>query len=217
LINNLIDARGYVTTNDVNNLIDARGYVTTADVNNLIDGRGYVTATEVQNLINTAVANATTTLQQQIDNLQTQITNVQNNGTSVAEILGVSNTSSDGKFAFNGQQGVRAATEMCKASFANVSTAHLCSSDEVRQAISTGNFDASIDDVTTWAAPNHVELDAETCQNFLYDSGDVAQGTTIRVDINHTSNGGGGNATGPVVFYARGQDCGTAHQVLCCR
>ena len=168
--------------------------------------------TNVTNLTNEVNTNTTN-----VENLTTNVTNIQNNGTSVAEILGVSATSSDGKFSFGGQQGVRAATEMCKSTFTDVSTAHLCSSDEVRQAISTGNFNANIDDVTTWAAPNHVELDAETCQNFLYNSGDVAAGTTIKVDINHSSNGGGGNATGPVVFYARGQGCGTARRVLCCR
>jgi hypothetical protein len=223
-INALIDARDYLNeaaiTVLVNSLIDARGYVTTADVNNLIDARGYVTEAEVQTLINNATSTLQTQisdLQNQVNNLETQVTNVQNNAAGAVEILGLSAQSSSGKFAFGGKQGVQAATEMCKATFANVTTAHLCSSNEVSMALMTGNYDASIDNTTTWASPSHLDNHREACQNFLYNSGDVASGTTITVEVNYTSDGGAGGGVGPVVTYNRNLGCNTARQVLCCR
>jgi uncharacterized coiled-coil protein SlyX len=155
-------------------------------------------------------------LQDQIDALQTAINNLNNNNNTAdvsAEILGQSNQSSSGKFTFNGQSGVRAATEMCKATFANVSTSHLCTREEITKALAQGNYPNL--NTTTWIADS-TNL-GQTCQDLLYNSGDVAVGMTITVNTSYTSNGGGGGATGPVSSINTNQGCGTSRTVLCCR
>jgi hypothetical protein len=102
---------------------------------------------------------------------------------------------------------------MCKATFANVSTSHLCTREEITKALAQGNYPNL--DTTTWIADS-TDL-AQTCQDLLYNSGDVAVGMTITVDTSYTSNGGGGGATGPVSSINTNQGCGTSRTVLCCR
>ena len=227
LINTIVDARGYLNQAQIQDLIDAAIAGVNATVANL---QGQVTTLQTQvgdlqtqvNNLQTQLTTEVTDLQNQIDALNNNNNNNNNTGSVEAEVLGVSNQASDGKFQFNGQNGVRAATEMCKASYANVATAHLCTHDEVARALSLGNYNNNIDGVTTWtvdygdpnflADPNNMK----SCQGLLYDSGDVANGITITVNTDYTSGGGGGSATG-AIFEIRTSACNVERRVLCCR
>jgi hypothetical protein len=241
-VEGLIDQRGYLSQAAIEALIDARGYLNQAAITNLInqliDARGYLSQAEITNLINTAVTNAAnaanaqiTNLSNQLNTLNAQVTNLQNQvnnlnvGAAVEpEVLGLSNTASTGRFSFNGQQGIRAANEMCKASFANVATAHFCSVDEVTRALALGNVDASVNNQETWTVAtsvvegfNATDSLFNTCQNLLYSSGDVANGTYLTVSLGYTSAGGGGGGTGDVVKVTRNRGCGNSRKVMCCR
>ena len=231
----------------VNQLIDARGYLNQAAitdlVNNLINARGFVTEAEVTALIATAVntVNATiAALQQQVTNLQNtvnaqgqQITNLQNTvnslqatvtalqatvnnlnvNASLPEIVGVTANTTSGKVQFGGANGVRGATNMCNAAFAG---SHFCTLDEASRALALGRVNANISGVATWAIGFNPNKGAN-CQNLLYNSGDVATGTSLVIDLNYTSNGGGGNANGYLVTQNTNVNCGTALKLLCCK
>ena len=137
-------------------------------------------------------------------------------------ILGPSADEGQGKFEFQGHQGVRAAGEMCKTSYANHATAHYCSPGEVQAALSVGNYENNINGVETWMFPtwiqhnngNDFEGDNDFCQSLLYNSGHVAQGTsmTILLDTGSTSEG-----TGIRMAFNNNRACSTALRVLCCR
>jgi len=215
------DLEGYITADQ----LDARGYITAAALEPFATDQDLNDAVDVlDNDINAARA----ALQADIDDLSAQVAAlaaaVQNQG---AFILGRSQQTSNGKFAFNGQNGMQAANAMCQASFAAEPTAHFCSPDEVVRAVAASGFDAdnaaAFNNVTTWTVAQATNGDRgnaslhSTCQNLLYDSGDVASGTTLAVQIGYTSNGGGGNATGNVVQIAQEVGCGGNHPVLCCR
>ena len=233
---------GGLDADDVNALIDARGYLNagaiTALVNGLIAQGNYLSAAEINALINTAVATINTridglqtqvttmqgqvtTMQGQITELQTAIQALQNQG-SAPFILGPSSTSSNGKFEFGGEQGVRAAGEMCRATFPNDPTAHYCSLGEIQSALSVGNFPANINNVETWVFPswiainngNNFEGDNDFCQSLLYNSAHAAQGTamTVLTNANSTSNG-----TGIRIAFNHNRSCQNALQVMCCR
>ena len=239
LINDILLERAYLNQAQVQTLIDnsIAGLINdvstlTTRVGNLeaqvgtLQGQVNTLETTVDNLENTV-----NTLQQQITNLTTLVNNntnqINNNTNQInnnnnnnnnnvdvsAEILGQSAQTSLGKITFNGLSGVRGATEMCKATFNNVATAHLCTREEITKALGQGNYPAL--NSTTWIADS-TNL-GQTCQDLLYDSQDVAVGMTITVNTNYTSNGGGGNATGPVSFVNTNQSCRTDLSVLCCR
>ena len=232
-----------LSADDVNQLIDARGYLDTAAitalVNTLIDARNYLTA----DVIDARIANAVdvvnqriNTLQNQVDdleilvnnntttlgNLQIQIDNIQNNAATSSEILGLSDQAQTGKFIFGGFNGLQAAHEMCQSSYAAVSTAHLCSNGEVMRAVSRGAFPNAISGVDTWAAMSVDFTRAggshfNNCQSFMYSSGDVADGTVLRVEADTLSSGGGGGVTGHLVNLLPNQGWGTSRRILCCR
>lgn len=231
----------------VNALIDLRNYLSSAEitvlVNQLIDARGFVTEAQVTALITAAVntVNATiAALQQQVTNLQNtvnaqgqQITNLQNTvnslqatvtalqatvnnlnvNASLPEIVGVTANTTSGKVQFGGANGVRGATNMCNAAFAG---SHFCTLDEASRALALGRVNANISGVATWAIGFNPNKGAN-CQNLLYNSGDVATGTSLVIDLNYTSNGGGGNANGYLVTQNTNVNCGTALKLLCCK
>jgi hypothetical protein len=207
LITQLIDARTYLNQAQIQALIDTSIAGLINDINTL--------NTDVDNLENTVntLQNTVNTLQTDLTALTTIVNNNNNNVDVSSEILGQSAQTSNGRFTFNGQSGVRGATEMCKATFANVATSHLCTQEEITKALGQGNYPNL--NSTTWIADS-TNL-GQTCQDLLYNSGDVAVGMTITVNTNYTSNGGGGGATGPVSFVNSNQACGTARTVLCCR
>ena len=242
IVEEVLDGQNYLTAADL------EGYVTAAE----LDARGYITAAALEDYVTdaelaAAVAASEAAIQDEIDfavnaardasaadlaaavaALEAQIAavagGVQAQG---AFLLGRSQQTSNGKFAFNGQNGMQAANAMCQATFAAEATAHFCSPDEVVRAIAASGFDANnaaaFNNVTTWTVAQATNGDRgnaslhSTCQNLLYDSGDVANGTTMEVKINYTSNGGGGNATGNVVQIAQEVGCGQNLPVLCCR
>ena len=77
-------------------------------------------------------------------------------------------------------------------------------------------MNANISGVETWAIGFNPNKGAN-CQNLLYNSGDVATGTTITIDLNYTSNGGGGGVTGYLVTQNTARGCPTALKLLCCK
>ncbi|MBM4291307.1 MAG: hypothetical protein FJ138_07620 [Deltaproteobacteria bacterium] len=246
LVNQLIDARGYLNqaaiTALVNQLIDARGFVTEAQVNaaisaavntinaaiaalqqqvtnlqNTVNAQGQQ-VTNLQNTVNAQNANITNlqnqvnTLQQSLTALQAQVNNLNVNGTQ-PEIVGVSGTATGGKIQFGGLNGIRGASASCNATVAG---SHVCTLDEATRALALGRVNAAVSGVETWSLGFNPNKGAN-CQNFLYNSGDVATGTTMTINLNYTSNGGGGGANGYLVDMATNRACATALRVLCCK
>lgn len=228
-VNALIDARNYLSEDAINALIDARNYVDEADVNALIDARNYVSRDEIEQLIDARVQQVVQqelqNVQNQIQQLQQQIQNIQAGGGGAPYILGRSAQSSTGRFTFNGSNGLAAANAMCQATFADEPTAHLCGFDEVQRALATSSYNQNnnFSNVVTWTVAPALSAGqfagslANTCQNLMYNSGDVARGTTLRAILNYQSNGGGGGLTGHAFVVQREVGCGGNFPVLCCR
>lgn len=187
--------------------------------------------TQIQAAVNALVQNRIQPLEDAVAQLQ----NARN-----AYILGVSAQASTGAFNFGGKQGVAAATEMCRASFADETNAHLCSLSEINNALATSSYDdtnlAAWDNVATWTITGVHALYSggaynttgdynpaadslsTSCNNFLYNSADVAKGTTVRVDIDFNSFGvGGAGRVGDAFRVQPGVACSTSLPVLCCR
>ncbi len=237
------DLEGYVTAAD----LDARGYITAAALEPYVTDaelaavlEGYVTDAELaaaitasetglRDDIDFAVGQARQQTAQDIAALRADLeaaiaavaNGVQAQG---AFILGRSAEQSNGFFSFNGQTGLRAANEMCRATFANEATAHFCTPDEAVRAIAANAFDANnqnaFNGVAMWTVSQATNSAARgtnsfnnTCQNLLYNSADVANGITMTVDFDFA----GRRASGNVVRVAQEQSCQVAHPVLCCR
>jgi hypothetical protein len=240
-VNALIDARGYLNTDAVNALIDARGYLNTDAVNALIDNRNYLNANEVDARIAAAINQVNTrlvTLEGNVANLQNTVNQLQalavtiqaaladaQNQATLPFVLGTSNQASNGWFQFtdnngNQYQGVRAAGEMCKASYPNDANAHFCSLSEVQTAMSVGNYNPNINNQETWAFPSWSKNDggfagdADFCQSLLYNSADAATGTSVRILTEAQSTRGG---LGVRFAFNDNRGCGTQLRVLCCR
>jgi len=161
-------------------------------------------------------------LNAQISALQTQINNLQ-----TPYILGRSAQTSNGRFSFGGQNGIRAANAMCVSSFPSTPSAHLCTLSELQRAIAANSYDsgnaATFDNLNTWSA-NTIEASntrtsglTNTCQGLMYNSADNASGTRVSVDLGYTSTGNGGGVTGDVVKVDINIGCGSNMPVLCCR
>lgn len=234
-INALIDARGYLNTDAINALIDARGYLNADAINALIDNRNYLNAAEIDARIAAAVAVVNTrvntlegnltNLTNTVNDLRNRINALENQGQGLPFILGTSNQASDGWFQFTDNnnvqyQGVRAAGEMCKASYPNDANAHFCSMSEVQTALSVGSFNANINNQETWVFPSWSKNDGgfagdnDFCQSLLYNSADAATGTSVRVLTEAASTRGG---LGVRLAYNDNRGCGTELRVLCCR
>lgn len=227
-----LDARGYITAAALEGYVtDAElaaaleGYVTDAELAAAIAASEAATQDEIDFAVNQARTAAAQDLAAAVAALEAQIAQV-GNGVQAqgAFILGRSAQTSNGAFAFNGQFGIRAAHEMCQASFANEGTAHMCTPDEVVRAVSANALDANnrgaIDQQETWTvaqATNGNGSNRNSCQNLLYNSGDVANGSTLTVDFDYVSNGGGGNLTGNIVDVRQNRACNLNLPVLCCR
>lgn len=224
-VNVLIDARNYQSVDAINALIDARNYLDTDAVNALIDARNYLNEAQIQALIDASVAAAIAGLQVQIDNLANQVNNFEANGGGlVGYILGVSNSTTTGLVNFNGQTGLRGAEAMCQASYAGEATAHLCTQAEVERAVATEGWsnNPNFNNQTTWTMGASPTTGAafngslgNTCQNMMYNSGDIARGTVLSINLNlNPANRG---TTGPAFNVSQNIGCGGNHPVLCCR
>ena len=228
-VNALIDARNYVNTDGVNALIDARNYLNADGVNALIDARNYLDEAAIIALIDARIAANQVNVDVQIANLQAQIDALGNNnggGGGTGYILGRSAQTSNGRFTFNNVNGMAAADAMCKASFANEATAHLCTTSEVEQSLSTGNYNqnGNINNVNTWTLGGVIRGDAfansslaNNCYNLMYNSGDAARGTRLNIQLNAQSPGNGGGVNGRTFNVQRDIGCNTNMPVMCCR
>ena len=184
-----------------------------------------VNAQAVQlNALNVQIVN----LQNVVNNLQNVVNQVANNVGGAAFILGVSAATTDGRIhhAATGRNGIAGATAMCRTTFANEATAHLCTADEVNRALSTTQYTANgnFNNVDTWSVGPALDTGSfgnstyrNSCQNLMYNSGDAARGTKLRVTLNRASDGGGGGLTGDAFDIQRDVACPTALPVLCCR
>ena len=237
-----VDARGYITGADVDArnyvtgaALDARNYATRGYVDTLradvsrtyvttaaLEARGFITAAALDPYATSAALDA---LVARVDQLEDELDQVA--AATGSFLLGRSNQTSNGRFSFNGSTGIQAANAMCRATYVNEPTAHFCSPDEVFRAVASGAYNAanaaSFDNVFTWTVTQGAITSrganslTGNCQNLLYNSGDAANGTRIRVDIDYRSNGNGGGITGDVVQIQQEVGCGNNHPVLCCR
>ena len=84
-------------------------------------------------------------------------------------------------------------------------------------ALSRGAFaEPNFNNQIVWTVPAGKRAD-QTCQALLYNSGDVATGTAMRLNTNYQSNGGGGGVTGRLITLVEDRGCATSYRVLCCR
>ena len=188
----------FVNADDLAAAVD--GLVDADDLAAAVDG--LVDADEVQAIVDQAVADA--------------VANVQQGRRPY--ILGISNQQSNGRFSFNNVHGMEAATEMCRATYANEATAHMCTPAEANWAMSMSAWgdQPNFSNVIVWTNPAGKTAD-QTCQSLKYNSGDVATGTAMRLTLNHQSNGNGGGVTGHLFTLLENRGCGTSYRVLCCR
>ncbi|MEZ4433771.1 MAG: hypothetical protein R3F65_15295 [bacterium] len=225
-----LDARGYVTTA----ALDARGYLRAGDLDGYVttaalDARGYVStaALDARGYVTTAALDARDyATSAQVAALAVELNALRGQVGGRAYLLGRSNQTSSGRFSFGGRNGLRAATAMCQATYVNEPTAHFCTASEVTQAIISGSFDggAVFDGVATWTIGDNAYSAARgsrslgaTCENLLYNSADVANGTRLTVRMNYQSPGNGGGVRGDIVLIEQEVACNTTMPVLCCR
>ncbi|MCA9541417.1 MAG: hypothetical protein KC620_21105, partial [Myxococcales bacterium] len=168
--------QGYLTAADLDGYateqwVRDQGYLTEADVANFIDGDELAAYLQNNSFVQAGDLNA---LRDRIDALEAQLAAVAGGG--AAYLLGRSAQTSSGRFSFGNFNGIRAANEMCRASYGNEPTAHFCSADEVMRAVSTGSWSAdgaaAMDNTATWAvvqasysAARGTNSLANTCQN----------------------------------------------------
>jgi len=156
----------------------------------------------------------------QINALQNQV-----NALSSPTLLGRSDQTSNGRFTFDGQNGLKAAHAMCQATFINESTAHACTLHEIQRAVAEGNVaSTSISGNAHWLVAPHIRgsqftnsMLQNSCQNLMYNSADLARGTRVIVRLNYQSPGNGGGVIGDVIDLQSEIACGTNMPVLCCR
>ncbi len=231
-----LENQNYITQNQLDEAIDnvevdLTDYVTNTELTQILNG--YVTDAELA----AAIAN----LQNQIDNLQTQVTNNTNNITNLTNtveqlevngggvgvtgyILGVTAATRSG-INVNGQTGLRGADQLCRNTFGNEPTAHMCTEVETQRALASQNFDnatkAAVGGQATWSiggsmfsgfdAANSVR---NTCWNMLYPTAHIGRGTHQIIFFDTAVDGG---QTGHYYTLQHGKSCGTAARVLCCR
>jgi len=158
---------------------------------------------------------------------RTEILNLIQQNAGQPYILGKSTHTDDGRWEHGGVKGVAAANSACREAFANEPNAHMCIGNEVQLAAYNGYYDTNADiEGTTWTMGTRVEnpggarIDSSlgnNCQDLLYNTGDKAVGTTVRVFKTYTSVGNDAGNQGPAVEFTRGIGCGTTYAVLCCR
>ncbi len=229
----------YLTIEDINNILG--DYVTRTELTEILNN--YVTQEQLNNYVTQEQLNNYVTIDQlgdyvtrtefetEVNNLQTQIDELRNiidnlGNLNAPYILGVSEQSSSGRFEFGGKFGMAAASEMCRVTFANEPTAHLCSPEEVKSAISRESWSsanqAAIDQTPTWTVTDMVRGDsfgnssqANSCHNFNYPTGHIARGTALTVFFG--TNIDLGNANANTVNITRETPCADSMPVLCCR
>jgi hypothetical protein len=200
-------------------------------VANLEDFNNNQLETTIQNLIDASIQDLVDNTITDLDNRLTDVENNQANFAGTSFILGLSAQQSTGRFQFGGETGVRAATAMCQTTFPDEANAHLCTVPEVQEAISLGNYaNGNFTGQFTWTqtglSRRHNSIDAFTnadsrrtsCLDFLYNSGDVASGTRLRVLLNEPSFGNGGvGIAGDMIDIRPNFGCSNTLPVLCCR
>lgn len=181
--------------------------------------------TEVSN-IGGDVATLETTIEQietNVTNLQTTVNNIQVNGGGgfgVGQILGVSNNTSTGAISFGGRTGMGGADAMCRATFGNEPTAHLCTLPEIQRALATNQVNNNVNNVETWFpfdtfhGFNATDTTNNSCHHMLYPSGHIGRGTTLTVFLNQAIDRG---VTGHNYNIKHSIACGGQKKVLCCK
>jgi hypothetical protein len=208
---------------DLNNLTQQVGTNATNIAN--LTNRVNTNTTNVQNNT-TAISGLTTT----VNNHTTQITALQNNGGGTPFILGKSTDNTTGRINVGGKKGLAGANAMCRATFTNVPTAHICTNEEVSMAISFESWDtnntANINNVRAWTNSTQQfstvggfasSTQASSCHNLNYNSGDIARGSTIRIFLNGNVLGNGGQNNTNFFNIDKDIACSTALPVMCCR
>jgi len=138
--------------------------------------------------------------------------------TSLGYILGVSNQVSQGRFIFNGLGGVEAATEMCRQSYPNETTAHLCTQHEIQNSLSMNNYrgdgrvaneSANFDQSSTWTISPH----SASCSSLTNNSSSVGSRVSILLNaqIQNTT------ITSHTWRTSDNTSCSQNYPVLCCR
>jgi archaellum component FlaC len=217
------------TVGNLNTTVTQQGQTLTTLNTNLtnlattVNGQGQSITTLTNNL-NTTNTNLTN-LTNNVNTLTTTVNNLTTNG-GLPFLLGVTSRTTTGRVDFNGKKGYAGATEMCVADYG--AGAHLCTVDEVNLAIATGRWDtnnqAGMQGVAT-LTPGLTQQGGSfgnsyagnTCQNFNYNSADVARAQTLTLSFNVGPVGGGGQTGSNIVEVQRDQACSTARRVLCCR
>ncbi len=243
----IIDDRNYLSRDQILALIGDGQGITIEVLNEVLDQRQYVTEERLTEVLLDYVTNVVLNerlatyvtidvLNQRLENYVTReeyldllarveaLENGQGNNRG-PYILGVSAQNSNGRVSFNNQNGMRGANEMCLASYEGEATAHLCTPDEALRALNAGAYPAerNFDNVQTWTIGYQIKGNSfndglgNSCQNLMYNSGDVATGTTLAVDLDYQSNGNGGGVTGHVIKLQSEVGCGGNFRVLCCR
>jgi len=186
---------------------------------------------------NAATANVLTTLivdlQSQVQSLQDQIDGLANGGGAVVPaVLGLTNSPTNGKPEITNPQGgllagVEAINQLCKTTFTSEPTAHVCTENDLYEALIAGNISSSVGGVKGYILGNVTDgftYDGSVnnnCLNFNYNSGHVATATTAIFTLNALGSfpqGNGGNTKAvPIFNIQQDQGCGDSRPTLCCR
>jgi len=140
------------------------------------------------------------------------------------EILGYSNTVSNGRFSFNGKTGIEAANEMCKDSYPNEPTAHFYFPHEIDEALLNNLISGTTDGTAFWVFKHDFEgftdndgIDSRrnNCWCFSFNSGDIADGVIGRIYLNEVTPGNGGGIIANQIRYQNALACNASFPVLC--
>lgn len=247
------DLDNYVTQGDLNNYVtqaELNNYVTQADLNNYVtqnELNQYVTETELENTLNEYVTEADlanyvtqadlanyvtltqfnaaiTNLQDQIDNLQGQINNIEVGGGAITGfVLGQSSATFRGAQTYQGLTGLRAMDEICRDTFNNEPTAHVCHEMEIQRAVASNSLGNGLtSNVEAWivhasSRGNSADNTSNnTCHGMLYGSGDIGRGSSVRI-FRNGNPGGNVNVAGDYYNVQFSKGCNNNLPVMCCR
>ena len=233
-----LENQNYITQNQLDEAIsnvdvDLTNYVTQTELTAILNN--YVTDAELAAALNNYASDAEleavrTDLQAQIDGLQGQIDQLEVGAATPAYILGRSNQASNGRINFQGKKGIAGANQMCRVTYDDEPTAHMCTPDEVARAIGAERWDtdnvANITNQPSWTvAQAHGGIRfpdksvSQNCQTLNYNSGDVARGASLLILLDVESHGdpNRGQTGSNLIDVSRNVACGTSLPVMCCR
>lgn len=141
-------------------------------------------------------------------------------------VLGLSTVSQNGSWDYAGQEGLRAATAACRERYPDEPTAHMCMVPEARMAMAQESYAAGLNGTEGWAIADDLSPPGgnrlantlgNNCQDLLYETGDAAVGTTMRIYENYASTGNDAGNLGSAVVLRRNVACSQSFPVYCCR